>query len=104
MVIVQGTFLVKPADRDAYLAQSLENMRVARGEHGCLEYVLAPDPLETNRVVLSERWETTDDLDQHVRALTQRRQEASERGDPPGVALEGQEITIFEVTSARQMG
>jgi len=104
MVILQGEFRVDPAERDAYLAQGVETIRISRGEKGNLEYVTAPDPLEPDRIVLSERWESMDDLNAHIAALTKRRQEAAERGDAPGVALKSRSITIYEVTAAEPMG
>jgi quinol monooxygenase YgiN len=103
MIIVQGTFRVDPETRDAYLAQSVEQMRISRAEKGCREYVIAADPLEADRVVLSERWESRADLDEHVRALTQRREEAADRGDDPSVAPVSREITVYEVASETPM-
>lgn len=104
MVIIQGEFRVDPAERDAFLAQGLETMRISRGEKGNLEYVTAADPVEPDRIVLSERWESMDDLNAHVAALTQRRQEAAGSGDAPGVALKSRQITIYEVSSSQPMG
>jgi quinol monooxygenase YgiN len=104
MVIIQGTFRVAPGERDAFVAQSAETMKVVRTEPGCLEYVMAADPLEPDRVVLSERWATRDDLDEHVRALGRRHQEAAERGDPPGVAPSSRTVVIYEVASSEPMG
>jgi quinol monooxygenase YgiN len=104
MVILQGEFRIDPAERDAFLAQGLETIRISRGEKGNLEYVTAPDPLESDRIILSERWESMDDLNAHVAALTQRRQEAADRGEASGVALKSRSITIYEVTESRPMG
>ncbi|MDY7102966.1 MAG: putative quinol monooxygenase [Actinomycetota bacterium] len=73
MIVVQGVFRVAAEDREQFLAQSVENQRISRSEKGCIEYVLAADPLEPDRVVLSERWETKADLDAHLEALRQRR-------------------------------
>jgi quinol monooxygenase YgiN len=103
MVIVQGIFRVDPAERDAYLAQSLETMRASRAENGCLEYVFAADPVEDDRVILSERWASMDDLDEHLRGVNQRRQEAADRGDVPSVGFLTREIAVYEVSSAKQM-
>ena len=103
MIIVQGTFTVDPDTRDEYLAQSVEQMRISRSEKGCQEYVLADDPREPGRVILSERWDSREDLYAHVSAITERREAASRRGDEPGLAPLDREITIYEVTSAESM-
>jgi quinol monooxygenase YgiN len=100
MVIVQGVYQVDPADRDAFVAQSEENMRIARGEQGCVEYVIAADPLDPGRAVLSERWESMDDLNEHLSAFTRRAQEA---GTPPAVQPVAREISFYEATLVRQL-
>jgi len=104
MVIIQGTFRVAPGDREAFIAQSADTMTVVRTEPGCLEYVMAADPLEPDRVILSERWESRDHLDEHVRALVRRHQEAAERSDPAGVAPTQRTVVIYEVASSEPMG
>lgn len=80
MLIVQGEFRLDPADRDRFIADSSETQRVSRAEAGCLEYVVAADPLDPGRVVLSERWATREALDAHLAALA-RRPQASSGGD-----------------------
>jgi quinol monooxygenase YgiN len=70
VIIVGGTFQVDPAQRDAFLAERNEMMRVSRGEDGCLEYTFAADPLEPGRVILFERWESQAALDRHLEAVS----------------------------------
>ena len=53
IVIVQGAFTVDPADRDRFVEASIEGMTSSRQEDGCLEYVMAADPLDPERIVLS---------------------------------------------------
>ncbi len=104
MVIVQGVFRVAPGDRDAFLAQSVAGMVASRAEQGCVEYVMAADPVEADRVVLSERWASTEDLNAHLQRAAQRR---SEGGDAPAatpVAALSHEIAIYEVASVRPLG
>jgi len=103
MIIVQGTFTVDPSTRDEYLAQSVEQMRISRAEKGCQEYALAADPVQPDRVILSERWDSADDLNEHVKALTLRREEAAAQGDTAGLAPLSREIARYEVTSAQAM-
>lgn len=99
IVIVQGVFSVEPHERDRFVEMSIESMRSSRQEGGCLEYVMAGDPLDPERVVLSERWESMDHLQAH---LSQQRD-----GAPPGGGSRpvprSVEITLFEVASSRPL-
>jgi quinol monooxygenase YgiN len=95
-VIVQGVFVVEPGERDRFIEASIEGMRDSRAEAGCLEYVLAADPLDPGRVILSERWESMEMLQQHLKALGAR--PAKDRPKPTST-----EITLYEVTSAKRM-
>jgi quinol monooxygenase YgiN len=69
VIIVGGQFKVDPAQREAFLRERHELMRTSRGEDGCLEYTYAADPLEPDRVILFERWESQEALDAHLAAL-----------------------------------
>ncbi|MGB7981651.1 MAG: antibiotic biosynthesis monooxygenase family protein [Candidatus Nanopelagicales bacterium] len=62
MLIVAGYVRV-PADlRAEYLRGVLPDTELARHAPGCLAFVQAPDPLEADRVVIYERWESVRDL------------------------------------------
>jgi len=102
MVIVQGTFRVAPEDRDAFLAQSVAGMVSSRAEQGCIEYVMAADPVERDRVVLSERWASMADLEEHLRRAAERRSEAS--GTAAAVTVLSREMAIYEVGAVRPLG
>jgi quinol monooxygenase YgiN len=97
-VIVQGGFSIDPEDRDRFVEGSIEGMRSCRGEEGCLEYVIAADPLDRGRVILSERWESMDHLNRHLARQTRAAPAAENRPVPQGV-----EITVFEVASSRPL-
>jgi quinol monooxygenase YgiN len=103
MVIVQGVFRFNPTERERFLTQSVDNMQASRADKGCLEYVLAADPLDPERVVLSERWESAEDLNQHGRAVAARRKEAQASGADPGPAPLSTEIIVYEVASSRSL-
>jgi quinol monooxygenase YgiN len=98
IVIVQGVFSLEPEERDRFVEASVEGMRVSRREDGCLEYVMAADPLDRERAILSERWESMEHLDRH---LAQQRQAASGVGNRP--TPRSIEITLFEVASSRPL-
>ena len=93
MVIVGGRFEVNPQERDAFLTERHEIMRTSRGEDGCLEYTYAADPLEADRVILFERWESQAALDAHLAAL------AGTRTVQPRSAS----IMLYEVASERSL-
>jgi quinol monooxygenase YgiN len=98
MVIVQGVFSVDPSERDRFVETSVAAMRSSREEAGCLEYVIAADPLDSERVVLSERWESMDHLQQHLAQQKNAAQGVDARPIPLSV-----EITLYEVASSRPL-
>jgi quinol monooxygenase YgiN len=100
MVILQGTGRVDTALRERFLAQRAESMRISRAEPGNLEYVIAADPIEDDRVILSERWETQEDLTAHLRAAAERRHAASDEGSQVSVDFD---IAVYEVGSAKPL-
>jgi len=69
VIIVGGTFEVDPEQRDQFLTERLDAMRASRAEKGCLQYAFSADPVEADRVLLFERWETQADLDAHLNRL-----------------------------------
>jgi quinol monooxygenase YgiN len=97
IVIVQGEFAIDPAERDRFVEASIESMRSSREEAGCLEYVIAVDPLDPGRAVLSERWESMDHLEQHL-AQPRTPRDGEARPAPRSV-----EITLFEVATSRPL-
>jgi quinol monooxygenase YgiN len=58
MIIVAGPIHVDAADRDAYLEGCQELIRAARATDGCLDFHLAADPLEPDRINVFEQWES----------------------------------------------
>ena len=98
IVIVQGVFSIDPSERDRFVETSVEAMRSSRQEEGCLEYVIAADPLDPERAVLSERWESMDHLQQHLGQQRNGARGADSRPVPRNV-----EITLFEVATSRPL-
>lgn len=62
VLIVSGHLRLAPGRRDAFVAAGHEAMTLARASPGCLEFVLAADPLDEDRVVILERWESKEEL------------------------------------------
>ena len=58
MIIVSGRLYVRPERRDAFLAASLAAVSEARRAAGCLDFVVAADPIEPDRVNVYEAWES----------------------------------------------
>lgn len=56
MIIVAGHLRVDAGDREAFVAQSCEAVVAARRAGGCLDFVVAADPLDGERVNVFERW------------------------------------------------
>ena len=95
MVIVGGTFEVDASQRERFIDSRLEMMRTSREEPGCIEYTFSADPIEANRVVLFERWESQEALDAHI---------AGVRANPrltDAVAPLATSITIYDVAGER---
>ncbi|PSK93626.1 antibiotic biosynthesis monooxygenase [Murinocardiopsis flavida] len=63
MLIVSGRLYVDPQARGDYLAGCRAIIEAARAAPGCLDFVLAADPLDPARINVYERWESDADLD-----------------------------------------
>jgi quinol monooxygenase YgiN len=98
LVIVGGWFEVDPNERDAFLAERVEAMRRSRAERGCIEYVIAADPVDPRRAVLFERWESHADLDAHAAAFTQ-----APKSGAPSIVPTGVSIFVYDVTTERRL-
>ena len=62
MIIVSGRIYVRDGTRDKFLALSAEAIVKARRTVGCHDFVVAADPLESNRVNVYEEWESKEAL------------------------------------------
>ncbi len=98
MVIVGGWFEVDPSERDAYVAAQADAIRRSRAEPGCIEYVIAADPVEPGRAVLFERWASQADLDAHLAGLS-----SAPKSDGPRVAPTALSIVAYDVSGERTM-
>ncbi len=98
MVIVGGAFQVDPGERDAFVAERAEVMRRSRAEQGCIEYVMAADPLEPGRVVLFERWASQADLDAHLAGMS-----SGSDSDRPSIAPTSVSIVVYDVSGEQTL-
>ena len=74
MIIVSGKVYVHPGSREDFLARSAAAVLQARRTNGCLDFVVAADTVELDRVNVCEEWESEDALLRF-------------RGDGPGADL-----------------
>jgi quinol monooxygenase YgiN len=63
MLIVAGSLIVDPRERDAYLDGCVGVVEAARQAPGCLDFALSPDLLDAARINVFERWESEADLE-----------------------------------------
>lgn len=63
MIIVAGHLIIYPDQRTTYLERAADVVTAARAAVGCLEFVQVADPVEPDRIVVYERWESDEDLD-----------------------------------------
>jgi quinol monooxygenase YgiN len=91
VIIVAGHIEVRPGRREALIAASTAAMVAARQTRGCLDFVVAADPVEPDRVAVYERWATRPQL-------------LAFRGDGPGPDLTPDivaiDVTEYDVTPA----
>lgn len=64
MIIVSGKIYVDPPARAGYLDDCLNVIEQARRSPGCLDFVLAADPVESGRINVYERWDSDALLEQ----------------------------------------
>ncbi|MEH1165514.1 antibiotic biosynthesis monooxygenase family protein [Micromonospora sp. CPCC 205539] len=63
MLIIAGSLSVDPAARDDYLSACRDTIAQARAAAGCLDFLLAADPLDAGRIHVYERWESAEQLE-----------------------------------------
>jgi quinol monooxygenase YgiN len=63
MIIVSGRIFVQAGKHDEFVQTSRKAMIQARETKGCLDFVVAADPLDQDRVNVYEEWVSVTDLD-----------------------------------------
>lgn len=91
MVIVAGSLRIAPGRRDEFVEASRSAVVQARATAGCLEFVVAADPVLADVVVVYERWDS-------VEALTDFR--GAGPGDDLGALIEEVRIEQYAVARA----
>lgn len=62
MIIVSGRIYVRSGQRDLFVKSSMEAVQAARQTPGCRDFVVAPDPVEADRVNVYEEWDSAAQL------------------------------------------
>jgi quinol monooxygenase YgiN len=62
MLIVAGYVITDAEDRDAFVAEGVKAVSMARRAPGCLDFSITADTLDPKRVNIYERWETEKEL------------------------------------------
>jgi quinol monooxygenase YgiN len=104
VLIVAGTFIIEPAQRDAFIESRLVTMRNSRSELGCHEYTFSADPVDPNRVLLFERWDDQASLDAHLAALaTPAPADDNAAVPPPPINPTSVSIIIYDIAGERTL-
>ena len=93
MIIIAGTLTLAAEDRERYLAAVADVAPAARRAPGCLDFVQAADPVDPERIVVFERWESDEDVE---RFRTSGAPDAPEVGTP---ALRAADVHRYRIAS-----
>ncbi len=62
MLIIAGSLILDPDDRERFLAANADVVDLARHSTGCLDFVQAADPLDVSGINIFERWDSEEHL------------------------------------------
>jgi len=94
MLIITAKLYVDPERLAEFLEGSVEELRQARAEPGCVDFIVAPDPVEPGRVNLFEQWASAEDFAVRCATFTPA---------PSDVEVLRHEATKYEMSSAGPM-
>lgn len=97
MIVIIGTLIVEPSQRDALLEAAKAAMEGTRQEEGCLHYCFTADLVDPSVVHLVERWESEAPLEPHLKTEHIR---TFGRAIRPLEVTRG-DFTIYEVASEK---
>ena len=94
MIVLAGTITFDPERSDDMLAAVAVVVEATRTEEGCLEYVMAADPLVVGQLNLFERWKSDEHLGAHQKAEHSRTFQRSLRDcGVAGVSIDRYEVS-----------
>ncbi len=92
IVIVAGHLRVATADQALVVERSRSSVAAARAAEGCLDFVVAADPLEATRVNVFERWADRSSLEAF---------RGSGPDDDVGSLIQGYAVEEYEATPSK---
>lgn len=63
MLIIAGSLTITTGKRDEYLEHCAQIVTLARAADGCLDFALAADLVDPDRITVYERWSSDDELE-----------------------------------------
>lgn len=94
MIIVAGSLMVHPTDRESYLLGCTQVIEAARSSDGCIDFYLSADPIESGRINIFEQWESV----QAVEAFR-----GSGPSDEQQAAVIGASVTQHEIATSSSL-
>ena len=91
MIIIAGKEYVAAEKRDTYVASFQEFVRRTRNEPGLMDFIIAADPIENDRVNMFELWESKEQMDDF-----RGRAESPE----PNIEVLREDIKKYEISSS----
>lgn len=68
MIVLAGSIDFDPQHAESLMVAVSAVVEATRAEEGCVQYVIAADPVQPGRLCLFERWETEENLRAHQKA------------------------------------
>ncbi len=99
MLIITGHIAMDPDKVDEATPHLVALMEATRAEEGCVDYVLSPDPSRPGVVCISERWETQEALNSHMKAP----HTAEFQSKVAGFGVTGMSATSYEAASEAKL-
>jgi len=94
MVIVAGKLTVAAGQRESYLSDCVGVVEQARRAAGCLDFSIAADLVEPDRINIFEQWESRDAVEAFRGAGP---------NDEQSAAMLAASVTEYDVTNARPL-
>jgi quinol monooxygenase YgiN len=96
MLIIAGTLDLPPENRAQLLEAAEPLMRASEDEEGCFTYLMMPDPFDTGRVRIFERWESEEALAAHF-GMPHMTEFGQALG---GLGVTGSDLTKYQISSS----